>query len=157
MCASPHLRSLLALARPAPPCAGLVEVTGLLQLDLETIEALAMAINAFEGGVVLVSHDERLISLVADEIWAVHKGSDSNPGTVQVFDGSFEEYKEEVWARERGYLCVLQLMGVLSDAGFGRVCGPQKPRKKEGAAALNVDGVVVGIVIVNAVVRGSVR
>lgn len=28
-----------------------------------------MAINQFEGGVVLVSHDERLISLIADEIW----------------------------------------------------------------------------------------
>ncbi|ACO66328.1 ATP-binding cassette superfamily [Micromonas commoda] len=43
-------------------------------LDLETIEALAMALNNFEGGVVLVSHDERLISLVVDEIWQVKKG-----------------------------------------------------------------------------------
>jgi ATPase subunit of ABC transporter with duplicated ATPase domains len=41
---------------------------------LETIEALAMALNNFEGGVVLVSHDERLISLVVDEIWQVKKG-----------------------------------------------------------------------------------
>ncbi len=43
-------------------------------LDLETIEALAMALNNFQGGVVLVSHDERLISLVVDEIWQVKKG-----------------------------------------------------------------------------------
>ena len=32
-----------------------------------------MAINKFDGGVVLVSHDERLISLVADEIWSVDR------------------------------------------------------------------------------------
>ena len=38
-------------------------------LDLETIDALADAINEFEGGVVLVSHDFRLISQVAEEIW----------------------------------------------------------------------------------------
>ena len=67
-------------------------------LDLETIEALAMALNNFEGGVVLVSHDERLISLVVDEIWQVKKGdmtkNPPEPGYVRVFNGSFEEYKE---------------------------------------------------------------
>lgn len=38
-------------------------------LDLETIDALADAINAFDGGLVLVSHDFRLINQVAEEIW----------------------------------------------------------------------------------------
>merc|ERR1712136_723803 len=38
-------------------------------LDMETIDALADAINNFEGGLVLVSHDFRLISQVANEIW----------------------------------------------------------------------------------------
>ena len=33
------------------------------------IEALAMAINKFDGGVVLVSHDFRLIDQVAKQIW----------------------------------------------------------------------------------------
>jgi ATP-binding cassette subfamily F protein 2 len=69
-------------------------------LDLETIEALAMALNNFEGGVVLVSHDERLISLVVDEIWQVKKGDmekdPPEPGYVRVFNGSFEEYKERL-------------------------------------------------------------
>merc|ERR1719457_226333 len=38
-------------------------------LDIETIDALAEAINEFEGGMMLVSHDFRLISQVAQEIW----------------------------------------------------------------------------------------
>jgi len=64
-------------------------------LDLETIEGLAIALNRFEGGVVLVSHDDRLVSLVADELWVVMPGKDKNtPGTVTVFEGSFEEYKD---------------------------------------------------------------
>jgi len=42
-------------------------------LDMETIDALAEAINHFEGGLVLVSHDFRLINQVADEIWICEK------------------------------------------------------------------------------------
>merc|ERR1719195_2533448 len=64
-------------------------------LDLETIEGLAIALNKFEGGVVLVSHDDRLVSMVADELWVVMPGPNKNiPGRVTVFEGSFEEYKE---------------------------------------------------------------
>jgi ATPase subunit of ABC transporter with duplicated ATPase domains len=44
--------------------------------------------------VVFVSHDERLIELVADELWVVNRGEGGKPGTVTVFNGSFEEYKE---------------------------------------------------------------
>lgn len=43
-------------------------------LDIETIDSLANAINAFEGGLVLVSHDFRLIGQVCEEIWECKDG-----------------------------------------------------------------------------------
>jgi len=55
------------LARQEPHILLLDEPTN--HLDLETIDALADAINVFEGGMVLVSHDFRLINQVAKEIW----------------------------------------------------------------------------------------
>uniref|UniRef100_A0A674C6L8 ATP binding cassette subfamily F member 2 n=1 Tax=Salmo trutta TaxID=8032 RepID=A0A674C6L8_SALTR len=42
-------------------------------LDIETIDALADAINEYEGGMMLVSHDFRLIQQVAQEIWVCEK------------------------------------------------------------------------------------
>ncbi|KAG4206814.1 hypothetical protein ERO13_A03G030700v2 [Gossypium hirsutum] len=38
-------------------------------LDIETIDSLAEALNEWDGGLVLVSHDFRLINQVAEEIW----------------------------------------------------------------------------------------
>ncbi|KAI8341529.1 P-loop containing nucleoside triphosphate hydrolase protein [Chlamydoabsidia padenii] len=59
-------------------------------LDMESIDSLAKAINEFSGGVVLVSHDFRLISQVAQEIWQC------NNGLVTPFTGSIENYKESL-------------------------------------------------------------
>ncbi|KAI3826067.1 hypothetical protein L1987_00109 [Smallanthus sonchifolius] len=64
-------------------------------LDMQSIDALADALDEFTGGVVLVSHDSRLISRVCDDeeksqIWVVENGS------VEEFDGTFEDYKEEI-------------------------------------------------------------
>lgn len=64
-------------------------------LDMQSIDALGDALEEFTGGVVLVSHDSRLISRVCDdeeksETWVVEDG------TVRKFPGTFEEYKEEL-------------------------------------------------------------
>jgi len=56
-------------------------------LDMETIDALAEAINGYEGGVVLVSHDFRLIDQVAEEIWICEKEK------VTKWDGDILSYK----------------------------------------------------------------
>jgi len=61
-------------------------------LDLETIDSLAEAINDFPGGLVLVSHDFRLINQVAKEIWEVRdKG-------VHVWKGDIVQYKAKLAA-----------------------------------------------------------
>lgn len=57
-------------------------------LDIETIDALAEAIRAFDGGVVLISHDFRLINQVAEEIWIVEDG------TMDAWPGSIGDYKQ---------------------------------------------------------------
>jgi ATP-binding cassette, subfamily F, member 2 len=55
-------------------------------LDMETIDSLADAINAWDGGLVLVSHDFRLINQVAKEIWVCdHKKIEKWPGSIQSY------------------------------------------------------------------------
>ena len=40
-------------------------------LDIETIEGLARTLSTWQGGIVMVSHDQRLISMVCDEVWCM--------------------------------------------------------------------------------------
>ena len=56
-------------------------------LDLTTREALAMALNEFEGTVMLVSHDRALLRAVCDEFWLVTRGG------VEPFDGDLDDYQ----------------------------------------------------------------
>ncbi|MGF6535934.1 ATP-binding cassette subfamily F protein 3 [Paraburkholderia sp. GAS206C] len=57
-------------------------------LDLATREALGMALNEFEGTVLLVSHDRSLLRAVCDEFWLVTKGG------VEPFDGDLDDYQQ---------------------------------------------------------------
>ena len=57
-------------------------------LDLATREALGMALNEFEGTVMLVSHDRALLREVCDEFWLVAKGA------VLPFDGDLDDYQQ---------------------------------------------------------------
>ncbi len=56
-------------------------------LDLATREALGMALNEFEGTVMLVSHDRALLRSVCDEFWLVSRGG------VGPFDGDLDDYQ----------------------------------------------------------------
>lgn len=64
-------------------------------LDMQSIDALADALEVYEGGVIIISHDSRLLSRVCDdaeraEVWIVEDGQ------VQHYDGDFEDYKDEL-------------------------------------------------------------
>uniref|UniRef100_A0A3Q1CSN9 ATP-binding cassette sub-family F member 3 n=1 Tax=Amphiprion ocellaris TaxID=80972 RepID=A0A3Q1CSN9_AMPOC len=94
-------KSRVAFAQMTMPCPNfyiLDEPTN--HLDMETIEALAKALNKFRGGVILVSHDERLIRLVCKELWVCENGK------VQRIDGGFDEYRDILHEqfRKEGYL-----------------------------------------------------
>ncbi|KAI4479860.1 hypothetical protein M0804_010599 [Polistes exclamans] len=56
-------------------------------LDIESIEALGKALNNCQAGVILVSHDERLIRMVCTELWVCGEGS------VRCIEGGFDEYR----------------------------------------------------------------
>jgi ATP-binding cassette subfamily F protein 3 len=56
-------------------------------LDLATREALSMALNEFEGTVMLVSHDRALLRAVCDEFWLVGRGE------IKPFDGDLDDYQ----------------------------------------------------------------
>ncbi|MFM9879092.1 MAG: ABC-F family ATP-binding cassette domain-containing protein [Burkholderiaceae bacterium] len=56
-------------------------------LDLTTREALAVALNEFEGTLMLVSHDRALLRSVCDEFWLVGRGG------IAPFDGDLDDYQ----------------------------------------------------------------
>ena len=62
-------------------------------LDLTTREALSIALNEFEGTVMLVSHDRALLREVCDEFWLVTRGG------VSTFDGDLDDYQK--WLQEQ--------------------------------------------------------
>jgi ATP-binding cassette subfamily F protein 2 len=62
-------------------------------LDMECIDALARAINSFSGGVVLVSHDFRLIDQVAKQIWICDNR------TITIHPSGIRGYKKDLIAK----------------------------------------------------------
>ncbi|KAF3540614.1 hypothetical protein F2Q69_00018894 [Brassica cretica] len=62
-------------------------------LDIETIDSLAEALNEWDGGLVLVSHDFRLINQVAHEIWVCEKQC------ITKWNGDIMDFKKHLKAK----------------------------------------------------------
>ncbi|WP_116475623.1 ABC transporter ATP-binding protein [Zobellella maritima] len=64
-------------------------------LDLDMREALTLALQAFEGAMVIVSHDRHLLRATTDELYLV------DSGRVSPFDGDLEDYHRWLLEREK--------------------------------------------------------
>ena len=90
-------------------------------LDLTTREALSMALNEFEGTVMLVSHDRALLREVCDEFWLV------SGGEVKPFDGDLDDYQKWLLETSREM------------AKAAREAGSAKVKAQKAAAASGKD------------------
>ncbi|XP_058119361.1 ATP-binding cassette sub-family F member 1 isoform X2 [Anopheles ziemanni] len=80
--------ALAELCLNAPDVLILDEPTN--NLDIESIDALADAINDYKGGVIIVSHDERLIRETECALYVIEDQ------TINEVDGDFDDYRKEV-------------------------------------------------------------
>ncbi len=64
-------------------------------LDLEMRLALTLALQDYEGALVVVSHDRHLLRTVADELWLV------SDGKAMVFDGDLEDYRQWLQTKDK--------------------------------------------------------
>jgi len=80
--------ALAELTLSAPDVVILDEPTN--NLDIESIDALGEALREYEGGVIIVSHDERLIRDTECQLWVIEEQN------ISEIDGGFEDYRKEV-------------------------------------------------------------
>ena len=69
-------------------------------LDVESIEALEDAIEAYDGSVILVSHDRALLRALTTRVWVLHEGR------ITDFPGNFEEW--EAASAERAHAAAVE-------------------------------------------------
>lgn len=62
-------------------------------LDLEMREALNLALQEYQGALILVSHDRHLLNCVTNELWLVANGK------VELFKGDLDDYQR--WVAEQ--------------------------------------------------------
>lgn len=75
-----------AITTEAPALLILDEPTN--HLDIDARDALVEAVNAYGGSVILITHDIRLIELIADDLWLVKNG------LCRPYDGDLDDYKK---------------------------------------------------------------
>ncbi len=111
--------NLALISHRAPQLLVLDEPTN--HLDIQSRHALVEALEAYDGAVVLITHDMHLVQLVADRLWLVQDG------TVRAYDGDLADYRAEILGGD----------GKRAD-GNGRESRPPPARKAARQAAAAV-------------------
>ena len=99
-------------------------------LDLATREALSMALNEFEGTVMLVSHDRALLRAVCDEFWLVGRGQ------VDPFDGDLDDYQRYLLEEARRLREQARATAELNNTPTATTPAPKDGREQRKASAL---------------------
>ncbi|MEM6762653.1 MAG: ABC transporter ATP-binding protein, partial [Pseudomonadota bacterium] len=89
-------------------------------LDIDSRTALMEAINAYDGAVVLISHDRYLVEACVDRLWLVAEG------TVVPFEGDMDEYRDLILASARKSK---------AERGAEKTKPSQQDKRREAAAA----------------------
>ena len=89
-------------------------------LDLEMRHALSMALQDYQGAIVVVSHDRHLLRSVTDQLFLVANGS------VQPFDGDLEDYR--TWLTEQKRASTETTHKIQNDSGVSK-----KEQRKQDA------------------------
>ena len=90
-------------------------------LDLEMREALTLALQGFDGAMVVVSHDRHLLRTTTDDLYLVHGGR------VEAFDGDLDDYHK--WLLELEKSQSSQESG--SDAGSNSASARKDQKRRE--------------------------
>ena len=94
-------------------------------LDLDMREALVIALQEFEGAMVLVSHDRHLLASTVDEFWMVADGC------VQPYDGDLDDYASWLKDRQKAQQASAVTQSVSTDTNTVKV--DKKQDRKEAA------------------------
>lgn len=65
-------------------------------LDVDSRQALIQGLTAYDGAIIIISHDVHMIEAVADRLWHV------NDGRCTPYDGDIADYRKELMRRLRG-------------------------------------------------------
>ena len=89
-------------------------------LDVESIEALEDALQAYDGSILLVSHDRELLRVLVDRVWVLHENR------ITDFGGGFPEW--EIASEERAHAAAVN---AAEEEALRRVHEKQKTKRRE--------------------------